>query len=357
MVTFTEKFFDAHCDTVLRQLEGDLDFVAGQGTAHMDLPRLLEAGAAVQLFAVFAARSYYRDVDLTAHVDKAIAAIRGWVEASDDRLRLALTAGDLRQACGSGPTHALLGIEGADFLEGHVEDLVRYAAAGIRNIIPAWDDNALSGSAFGEDRALSQEGLALVELAQDLRIMVDVSHISDSGFAQVCDVARRPFVASHSNCRALCPARRNLTDEMILQLADRGGVMGVNLAPLMLEPQHQAGWDARMKPIQAAMLAAGDGPEREALKQREREILASLPLPGIEWVVRHIQHAMNVGGEECVGLGGDLDGIEVLPAGMTGVESYGLLSQALADAGLSQAQLEKVFWRNMLRVFTDVLPA
>jgi membrane dipeptidase len=353
------RFFDAHCDTVINALEGNLDFVRGGGDGHLDLPRLGQAGICVQLFAVFTSLGYRPDpgLDLPSYAEQAIETIHSWAEASGGRLQIALTAADIASAVdapplgGSAPVRGLIGLEGADPLEDRANNLERFFAAGVRNLIPAWDDNAFSGTAFGSGQGLSEEGFKLIELAETLGVMVDVSHLSDVAFEQVQRVARRPFIASHSNCRVICPHRRNLTDEMIRTIADRGGVLGINLAPTFLDREFNAAWDVVMAPVASASMVARREFEKEVAGRLE-----AIPLPVPEWITRHVEHAIRVGGENCVGLGGDLDGIHALPLGMAGVESYPLISALLADAGLSERQVEKVCWRNMARVFEEVLP-
>jgi membrane dipeptidase len=353
------RFFDAHCDAVINALDGDFDFVPGDQRGHVDLPRLTEAGVRIQLFAVFTSLGYSPDPDkdLPAYAEQAIQTIRGWAEASGDRLCIAYTAADIKQAVAPrppgipGPVHGLIGLEGADPLGERAENLVPFFRAGVRDLIPAWDDNAFSGTTFGAGGTLTAEGLKLVELAETLGVMVDVSHLSDAAFAQACAVARRPFIASHSNCRAVCPNRRNLTDEMIRAIADRGGVLGINLAPGFLDPGYMSAWDAIMAPVAGARMVARRDFEKEVAGQ-----LHEIPLPEPDWIGRHVQHAMRVGGEDCVGLGGDLDGISGLPSGMTGVESYPMIPDLLTGAGLTARQAEKVCWENFARVFADVLP-
>jgi membrane dipeptidase len=352
--------------------DGDYDFVAGKGRSHMDLPRLLAAGHCAQLFAIFAPASYYPGRDLRAYAERAIATIHGWATASDGRLRVALTAEVLR---GRGeeaqrnnrnpipgepsappllrspaPLLAIIGLEGADPLEGRAENLRHFFDLGVRLVIPAWDDNAFSGSSAGPGDGLTAEGFKLIELCQELGVMVDVSHASDAAFAQICRILRGPFIASHSNCRALCPAPRNLTDGQIRALADRGGVMGINLAPDFLSPEYLAAWDAVLAPARGADAAA-----RQKIREAAGPQLRAIPLPGPEWIARHVRHAIEIGGAECIGLGGDLDGISFMPAGIRGVEDYPRIADALAAAGLTGAQVEKVCWRNMARVFGDVL--
>lgn len=354
--TASWKFFDAHCDTVMRTYDGEFDFVAGRGRAHADLPRLLAAGHCVQLFAVFAPRSYYPDRDLAAFAEEIIGRITGWVAAAEGRLRLATSAADIRRACtGNGTLYALLGLEGADPLEGRAENLRRFHRLGVRSLIPAWSDNEFSGSSMGNGGPLTAEGVRLIELAEELHVMVDVSHASDAAFSQICQIARRPFVASHSNCRAISPSPRNLTDEQIRALVGRGGVMGINLSADFLAPDYLALWDAIARPAYAAAAQVNDPEEKKRIREATRAKLAALPLPPAEWIARHVLHAIQVGGEECIGLGGDLDGITAMPDGITGAESYPAIAELLLAAGLTADQVEKVCWRNMARVYSEVL--
>jgi membrane dipeptidase len=321
---------------------------------------MLAAGHCVQVFAVFAPRSYYPDRDLRRYVEEAIAAMHDWESTSGGGFRIALTAAELASACSGDHLAGLIGLEGADALDGKAENLAHLHELGLRLIIPAWDDNAFSGASTGSGGPLTTEGEKLIALAEQLHIMLDVSHLSDCAFGQACALATRPFIASHSNCRALSPTARNLTDAQIRAIADRGGAVGVNLAPDFLDPGYLSAWDAVM--ASAHHSAAQDVAQPEtaaAIRQRMREAagdrLRAIPLPGIEWVARHVLHLIAVGGEDLPGLGGDLDGISFMPAGVTGVESYPAIAAALRAAGLTERQLDKVCHGNMLRVFTEVL--
>jgi membrane dipeptidase len=352
----TPKFFDAHCDTVMRVFDGGLDFVAGQGRAHIDLPRLLAAKYCVQLFAVFAPQSQYPDRDLRSFADEVIAVIKAWVDASGERMRLVTATSHIRDVCaGEGVVGALLGMEGADPLEGRAENLEHFHRAGLRSLIPAWSDNAFSGTCMGSGGPLTEEGVKLIELAEALHVMVDTSHLSDQAFEQVCQLVHRPFVASHSNCREICPSPRNLTDGQIRALAARGGVMGINLSADFLAPEYMVRWDAIAGPAYAAARQSADPAEKRRIRDETRAKLVQLPLPPAEWITRHVRHAIDVGGEDCIGLGGDLDGITTMPIGITGAESYPVIADLLSAAGLTAAQVEKVCWQNMARAYTEVL--
>jgi membrane dipeptidase len=146
-----------------------------------------------------------------------------------------------------------------------------------------------------------------------------------------------------------------LTDEQIRALAARGGVMGINLSADFLAPDYMVLWDAIAGPAYAEARQTSDPAEKRRIRDETRAKLVQIPLPPAEWISRHVHHAIDVGGEDCIGLGGDLDGITTMPIGITGAESYPAIADLLSTAGLTAAQLEKVCWRNMARVYSEVL--
>ena len=348
-------FFDGHCDTALKVLDEGGDFVGGDRSMHLDLPRLIASGVRALVFACFVLSERYPGEEAD-RAEQLLDTVERMVATSDGQLRITRTRQDLHAAFAGGAAAAdesaaaILGLEGADPLEGKAENLRRFFDRGVRDLIFAWKDNPFSGTAFGEDTPLTQEGVRLLGLCEELGAMVDVSHLSDAAFGDVCRASSRPFVASHSDCRALCGSARNLTDGMIRALADGGGVMGINLSTAFLSPDSLDRWQRVKVQLRRERLTW-----QEADKRAKAEA-AGLPRPSFDWIVRHVVHAIDVGGEDVVGLGGDLDGILHLPEGIDGVEGYPQIADALRTAGLSDAQVEKVCWRNFVRVFDEVLP-
>ena len=338
------RFFDAHCDTVMKVLDHGTDFITGERSHHISLPALQSAGFGTQVFAVYVLSKEHPGCE-AQRANAMIDAIEEMVSGSDGAMVFARTRTELRANAANGVISAILGLEGADPLEGKADNLVPFAERGVRDLIFAWQDNPFSGTAFGTNTPLSQEGERLLGLSEELGVMVDVSHLSDVAFDDVCRMATRPFIASHSNCRALCGSPRNLTDDMIRRLADRGGVMGTNLSPGFLA---QAWWDLFVRWREPGLSDAA----RDAIRA-ERD---ALERPTLDAVVEHIRHAIRVGGEDCIGLGGDLDGIAATPAGIDTVADYVKLPRLLQAAGLNDRQIEKVCYGNFARVFDDVLP-
>ena len=201
-------------------------------------------------------------------------------------------------------------MEGADLLDCDTEKLRQAAAWGVRLVNPVWNNaNALSGSCADDpDRGLSAQGRGFIREMERLGIYADVSHLSDPGFWELYRMTERPIVASHSNARALCPQRRNLTDDMFRAIRDTGGVVGLNLYRGFV-----------------------GGASMDAL-------------------VAHVEHFLHLDGEKTLCIGGDLDGCEALAAGMNGAEDVPQLYEALEKQGYGKALLEDIFWNNLRRL-------
>ena len=340
------RFFDAHCDTVIKVLDEGVDFRSDVHGAHVTLPGLQQAGVRAQVFACFVLSERHPGRERERAVAM-ISAIRRMAEESRGAMRCVETCDGLPRRP-EDPIAAIIGLEGADPLQGDPEALRAFHALGVRLLIPAWKDNAFSGTAFGSNSPLTAAGRDLVALAEELGVVVDVSHLSDRAFDDVLRICRRPIVASHSDCRALCPSPRNLTDPMIRALADRGGVLGINFYPGFL---HAPFYEA-LERLRAELRDVSP----DLRDKRLRDWASCAERPPMSWIARHATHAMDVGGEDCVGLGGDLDGVTSLPQGIDSVADYRKLPTALHDAGLSARRVEKLCYGNFHRVFAELLP-
>jgi microsomal dipeptidase-like Zn-dependent dipeptidase len=388
-------FFDAHCDTIGPIWEGSADFMTGKrdgahglpghgadgsGGLHVTLPGLRSAGICAQVFACWAWSQKYKDNVFEAGLGKVdevdrlcdhyaqylflartgaevARACRQAVEAEPDSGHLTEDAGRDATVFGSAApdgrpkTAVIASLEGADPLEGDVDNLDIFFDAGVRLITLAWGDNDFTGSTYDNGGGLTAKGADLVMAMEERGVLVDVSHASDKAFWDVCQVAKRPFLASHSNCRELCPAKRNLTDEMIRALAERGGVMGITLAPSFLSKSFLVAETPLTDQFREALIAGSD----EAMRTYSAAV-AAIPRPGLEVLVDHVVRAIKVGGEDAVGLGGDLDGVEVLPADFSGAADYPRIARALRQAGLNSSQVDKICYGNFARLFEEGLP-
>ncbi len=232
-----------------------------------------------------------------------------------DLLAHCRSAADIRDAQAAGKCAALLSIEGAEQIECSIDRLHVAYDKGVRIIHLCWNyDNVLTGSATEGQGGLTAEGRAFAREVCDLGMVIDLSHISERAFWDVLELTERPVLAGHSDAAGVQPHARNLTDEQFTALARRGGVAGLNLSPRFL----------------------GLGRDIDA-------------------VVAHAEHFLALGGEKAVCLGTDLDGVTELPAGLTGIQDFGKLYEAMLRKNWTEAQVRAIFFDNLNDFFGRAL--
>ena len=346
--------FDAHCDTVLRLVDDGAQLLDDTGGGHVHAPGLAAANVRCQVFACFAS--------LLEHGDQVVSRSRQLLAAASSLHGLGPfvipgSAAELAALEHGDRVGVLLAMEGGEGLGGAPEAVAEVARLGVRCITLAWGDNELTGSAFGDGTApgLSGLGREVVAEMERLRVLVDVSHISDRAFEDLLAVARRPMVASHSNCRALCDVPRNLTDDQLRAVAASGGVVGINLVSGFLTNEAAAA----QRPILARRMAGvlqDPGSLRRRMRLANQEI-AHTEMPPLSSVADHIQHAVQVAGIDAVGLGSDFDGFAHGPQGLKDCRDYPKIVQLLSRRGFTGAELEKLCWHNWMRLFGETFGA
>ena len=320
-------FMDMHCDTLMKLRNAEKKGIhesMRSRDGHLDLLRLRDAGYWMQTFAAY--------VDLEEEDDPAVACLEMidifWREmaANKDLVSPVTTAAEVKKNQSEGKLSALLSIEEGGTCKGNLSLLRDYYRLGVRMMTLTWNyENEIAwpnttdcgeGTHFG----LKETGIAFVEEMERLGMLIDVSHLSDDGFYDVYKYTKGPFIASHSNARTVCGHRRNLTDDMIRKLAERGGVTGINLS---------ANFTNESKNGEPAFGT-------------------------IEGLVRHVRHIANVGGIGCIGLGTDYDGIGNRIE-LTECSKMPLFAEALKKAGFHESEIDDICHNNVLRVMQDVL--
>lgn len=338
---------DLHCDTIseilARRRRGEICALR-ENCLHVDARRLAESGYLLQCFALF--------VDLDACQDpwqelqELYGVYRQELDDCRDLLKEVRCGADLKRCRAEGRTGAMLTVEEGGVCGGSLERLEELNRMGVGMMTLTWNyPNELGapgqprrasripeqrgsrpegGSPKGLTEAAPQGGLTdrgreFVRRMEELGMIVDVSHLSDAGFWDVAQMSRKPFVASHSNARAVCPCARNLTDEMIRALALKGGVMGLNFCQYFL---------------------TGPASGQES--------------PGaVEALIAHARHIVRVGGIGCLGIGSDFDGIPTNRE-LPGAEKMGELQEHFRAAGFSSRQIDMMFSENMFNIFEDL---
>lgn len=300
-------FGDTHCDVI--GCIADKNEGLYKNSCRFSLELLEKYDAFIQFFACFISPRFYdapkkRFFELTEKYFSELDKNRG-------RIWHCTCRDEAMSAVQKGGCAAFLTAESGEWIES-AEDLEYAYSLGIRVIGLTWDgDNRLaSGSLSAGSRGLTPFGREMVRKMNSLGIHIDVSHLSDRSFYDVYSIAERPLFATHSNSRAVCPCARNLSDEQFRLIAESGGFVGIN----MYNP---------------------------FLRQRGR--------PGIEDVIRHIDHFLSLGGENCIGFGADFDGMEDMPLGIENAGDMYKITEEMLKYSYNKRIVDKIAHKNLER--------
>ena len=306
---------DLHCDTIMQLLDhpdsGDLY----RNTWKIDIEKLQKAHSKVQDFALFI--NLGKTNDPYGRYEEMRNLCTTQIHLYGEHIQHVLSYQDVESVYESGKIGALMSIEEGGVLGGDLDKLKQAYQDGVRLITLTWNyPNGLGEPHCGEQhKKLTSKGIEFVEAMQDLAIIVDCSHLNDAGTEQLGDILDVPFVASHSNAREVTAHTRNLPDNLIKLIANKGGVIGLNFA---------------------------------------QSFLGTSPVSRIEDIVKHGLYLINKGGEDVVTLGTDFDGIKPNTEIKDASEMYRLYD-AFKEAGLSVEQCEKLFWKNADRLLKEIL--
>ncbi|QKJ85205.1 membrane dipeptidase [Paramixta manurensis] len=329
--------FDGHNDLLLRlwlhaaTTPPEQPFFNGEAGGHIDFPRLRRGGMVGGLFAVFVPPADYvaqaRKEAVGNHqplaiVEAQIAILQRLESAAEGRAKICRTVAEIEHCLANNILAMVMHIEGAEALDPELKLLDRFWQLGLRSLGPFWNTPnqfgvGVSGGFPGSPdsgEGLTAAGRALLQRCNQLGIMIDLSHMNEKAFWQTAEISQAPLVATHSNAHALCPQPRNLTDRQLAAIAASDGLVGVNFGTAFLRADGKRD---------------GNTPITE--------------------IVKHLAWLIDKLGEDRVGFGSDFDGINV-PDELGDVAGLPLLLQALTQAGFSEAVIEKLAWRNWLRV-------
>ncbi len=314
------KLIDMHCDTIrllMRKRNENLQ----KNQMCIDIEKLKQADSLAQFLACFVyAKEFQYDMEACyKEVLNMIAYSKDALASCRDSISIAHNTGDILSNRDSGKMSAVLTLEEGGVLCGKMEYLEELHRQGIRLITLTWNyENCIGYPNSRESErmrlGLKPFGLQVVNRMNELGMMIDVSHLSDGGFWDVIKHSSKPIVASHSNARALCNHPRNLTDEMIKEMAEKGGVCGINFYPYFLRENGNA---------------------------------------TVEDIVNHLKYLYQIGGEDILAIGTDFDGFD---DGLLDVKNMGEMHHvydAIRRCGFTERQMDKILNGNILRVMQE----
>jgi len=312
------KVIDLHCDTVMKLMDQKNSSTLRKNNFSVDIEKLSKGDVIAQFFALFVEGPTVENV--FEHCMDMADRIHLELKSNEDKIKLATNYDELMKNHNDGKISAFLTIEEGSVLKGKLSNLRNFHKLGVRLITLTWNFENEIGYPNADNRflnyGLKDIGIELVEEMNKLGMVIDVSHLSDGGFYDVAKYSKYPFVASHSNAREVCNHKRNLTDDMIKILSNKGGITGINFC---------------------------------------KAFLNTPPRGNIEDIINHIKHIYKVGGIDVIALGTDFDGINSDGLEIDNIGDIQILAHGLKKAKFTEDQIEKIFYKNSLRVIKETM--
>jgi len=362
---FSSIVVDTHDDTTQLLLDSKFDLGERQTSGSIDIPRMREGGLGAIFFSIWIPSKVTGPIAVEK-ASQQIDAVREQIRRHPNDLVLATTADQIRRAHKDKKIAALMGVEGGHMINNDLGVLRKYAGLGVRYMTLTHSGNdewADSSTDKAVHNGLTGFGKDVVREMNRLGVMVDISHVSDKTFYDALAVSKAPLLASHSSCRAICDAPRNMTDQMMKDLAAKDGVVQINYHVGFLSQEFRDAEKADPKindsiAKEVTKRCGGDTNEGCMLIEGDRitrEYVAKGVLPRVDYtkIIEHIDHAVKVAGVDHVGLGSDFDGAN-MPYGMEDATMLPKITEALLKKGYSDGDVKKILGENTLRLMADV---
>jgi len=350
---------DTHIDVPERVSEGWVDVTKATQGGDFDYPRARHGGLNVPFMSIYTPAESEAEGTSYALANRLIDSVEALVGRAPNKFAIVTTADEAERAMQHGLIGLAMGMENGSPLEGDLEKVAFFRDRGISYITLTHAlSNHISDSSYDDNhrwKGLSPFGKEVVAEMNRLGVMIDISHVSDDAFWQVLALSKVPVIASHSSARFFTPGwERNMSDEMIKALADRGGVIQINFGSSFLTGEAM-NWYERFDDARDVYVAENglkeNSPEVKQFTQSYRES-NPYPFAMLDDVVTNFQHVIELVGVDHVGIGSDFDGVgDSLPAGMKSVADYPNLIEALLRQEYSVEDIAKIMGGNLVRVW------
>ena len=358
-IHFSSIVLDTHADTPQRFLSKTYDLGKRNPDGHIDIPRMRDGGLNAIFFAVNIDDQVIGPPAVQQALDQ-IDAIHENVRQYRNDLAFCRTAGEIRSTHGQGKIAVMIGLEGGQMIGKDIRVLRLFGDLGVRYItLTHTINNELADSSNDKPLydGLSDFGRDVVRQMNRQGILVDISHVSDKAFYDALEISKAPVIASHSSCRAISNHPRNMTDQMIKDLAAKQGVIQINYEKTYLDQAYRDAYDKAVGNVftgtdDIMKACAGDNDcYWRGTEKMEARLTQEGKLPHVSWekIVEHIDHVAKLVGPDYVGLGSDFDGAS-MPDGMEDCSKLPKITEALLGKGYSEDNIRKVLGGNLLRV-------
>ncbi|WDI30185.1 dipeptidase [Hyphococcus flavus] len=353
---------DGHIDAPSTIASAGADMATGEKSIDFDYERARVGGLDAPFMSIYVAADYEDRGGAKARADILIGLMEGVAAQYPDKFEIAYSPKDVRRIHEDGKVALPLGMENGSPVEGDLQNLKHFYDRGIRYITLAHSkSNHISDSSYDENKrwdGLSPFGFELVRAMNDLGIIIDVSHLSDAAIVDALATTRAPVIASHSSLRHFTPGwERNLSDDLVKQIADNGGVVMINYGSAFLTEEANKYSGLRNAAVDAKEAEMGRAMTSEERAGFYAEWAEENPYPfaDLEDVLNHIDRTVELAGVDYVGIGSDYDGVgDSLPTRLKDASSFPVLIDGLIARGYDDEAIEKILGGNALRVWEEV---
>ena len=354
---------DTHIDVPMRLATITQDISQATDSGDFDYPRAVAGGLNAPFMSIYTSASYEAEGKSKAAAETLIDLVENMVASAPDKFSIATSVADVRSQFEAGLMSLPMGMENGSPIDGELSNIKHFYDRGIRYVTLAHSlSNHLSDSSYDENRqwnGLSDFGKDAIREMNRLGMMVDVSHVSDEAFWQILEISGVPVIASHSSARFFTPGfERNMDDDMIVALAENGGVIQINFGSTFVSQKSRDYGDARSAAGKQYLVEHPD--LTEAFLYRNYPAIYAeehgpLPFASLDDVLDHFDRVVELTGIDHVGIGSDYDGVgDSLPVGLKDVSSYPNLIAGLLERGYSEEDVRKILGENLLRVWEEV---
>jgi membrane dipeptidase len=367
---------DTHADTPQRFVDEHFDLSDPLSGGNLNLESAHEGNLGAEFFSIWVEPIFYKG-QYARRTLELIDSVKQQVAKHPKEMMFVATPDGIEYAHRTHKFAALMGIEGGHSIEDSIPLLRQYYALGVRYMTLTWSNSNGWADSSGDidDKSIPHTKEGLTEFGKDvvyemnrLGMMVDISHVSDRTFFRTLVITRAPVIASHSSARALCDAPRNMTDAMLVAVANsggpnsKGGVVQVNFFSGFLSQPYRDALKAIQPKADKAVQELKDKAKAEGkevtpgeIEKIQRSYADQIPRPPLSVLIDHIDHIAKVAGVDHVGLGSDFDGVSgQLPEGLDSAADLPKITAALMARGYSAEDCRKILGGNLLRVFREV---
>ncbi len=304
------KIFDTHCDTITKLYEDKIGLY--NNNQHVDIKRMINFDGFIQFFAIWinpkrtkSPLEYFYDLYNNFVLQ---------IKENEAYIEIATDINQAIKTINKGKAAAFISVEGGEVLQGDICNIEILHKLGVRSISLTWNHkNEIATGVEDEeyDEGVTPFGFRVIKEMEKKGIIIDISHLTERCFWDVLNSCSKPIIASHSNSKAVCNHKRNLSDEQFIAVSKLGGVVGINLYS-------------------------------DFLTDKDKSNIAD--------VIKHIEHFMSLGGKNNIGLGADFDGIDKTPCEIKGIQDYDKILETLLRLNYSQEQVNKIAFGNYMNL-------